>query len=152
MTSLESECLSLIEQNNEEFSYSLQKYKLHTLATKEISSQSDSIFGYFLLYLLAKGQTKRYSLNRLELSDVIDINKSECIKTVDHIWRCSILGDIPQMKHALDALPKTHLKIGLAACEFLQERKGRWKSAREEGRKVRFNKLLKHPICSSEYK
>ncbi|KAI5150371.1 hypothetical protein NEAUS04_1031 [Nematocida ausubeli] len=143
MTSLESECLSLIEQNNEEFSYSLQKYKLHTLATKEISSQSDSIFGYFLLYLLAKGQTKRYSLNRLELSDVIDIDKSECIKTVDYIWRCSILGDIPQMKHALDALPKTHLKIGLAACEFLQERKGKVEECKRGRKESKIQQIVK---------
>ncbi|OAG33343.1 hypothetical protein NEIG_01828 [Nematocida sp. ERTm5] len=143
MSTLESECLQLINESAEEFSYSLQRYKLEVLSSKKPSKHSDSIFGYFFLYLLAKGDTRRYSLNRMELSSVIDLDNSECIRIVDHIWKCNVLGDIPQMKQAAETLPKTHLKLGQAACEVLQEKKNNMEVRESGAQESKLQKIVK---------
>lgn len=125
MDRIENECLSMIRKKEGEFSQSLQKYKLQLIREKKITEKTDQILSYFLLSLLAEGKVRRYSLNRAEISSVIEAGPGRfpSVDQVDLVWKASLLGDIPQMKQTLNTLPETHLELGRKACSVLQERK-----------------------------
>ncbi|KAH9385873.1 uncharacterized protein NEMAJ01_0769 [Nematocida major] len=122
MEEVEKTCLTSIKKGEGEFSESLQKYKIGLLTGGSVTEHTDSVLGYFLLYLLAKGDARRYSLNRAEIAEFLEKGSFPVVGAIDRLWKASVLGDIPQMKEALSSLPETHFSVGEEACKFLQNR------------------------------
>ncbi|KAI5192318.1 hypothetical protein NEMIN01_1947 [Nematocida minor] len=143
MSTTESECLQLINQGTSDFFHLAQKYKLEIIESRKPTDKSDLIFSYFLLHLLASGDTRRYCLNRAELAAVVESGEFACVRTLDHLWKSSLLGDIPQMKHALDTLPHTHQQIGVNACKSLQEKPVKEGSEQFGGKGSKIQQIIK---------
>ncbi|OAG28901.1 hypothetical protein NEDG_01040 [Nematocida displodere] len=119
MRGLESKCLEQMKSHSVDFMGTAQKYRVEVSSNKTPTNHTDTILSYFLLSLLSENDTKRFCLTRASTESLMEWEEFPLIKTLDELWRASLLGDIPQMKRAVESLPVTHQELGKKAVGFL---------------------------------
>ncbi|KAI5191023.1 hypothetical protein NECID01_1253 [Nematocida sp. AWRm77] len=117
--SLEKNCLKLMKESPLEFLFAAQQYRIQVLSSGKSTKHTDEIFAYFLLLLLAEGETKRFCLIRASIDRVVDSNSFPYVGILDKIWTTSLVGDLPKMKQAVSSLPPIYHELGQKAVEHL---------------------------------
>lgn len=145
---IEKRCILKIKEGDLDIIDLLQNYKINILKTKEITENTDAILSYFLLYLLSTGETRRYCLNRAEVSSIIENEKKRNngfinIRNTDTLWKASLLGDIPQMKQSINSLIHTHTQIGEIAYNRLKDIRQNIKDKESEKKDSKIQQIIK---------
>ncbi|KAI5171129.1 hypothetical protein NEFER03_0531 [Nematocida sp. LUAm3] len=117
--SIEKKCLEMMQKEDESFEMYAQEYKIELMHEGRVTENTDSIFSYYLLSLLARGETRRFCLVRGGLERLTEMQEFPQVRSLDVLWRANLLGDFPQMKHSLQGLSTTHQKIGEVAINRL---------------------------------
>ncbi|KAI5186154.1 hypothetical protein NEHOM01_1319 [Nematocida homosporus] len=132
--SIESECLELISSKGAKFMLAAQRYRVMLLESQKPTKSSDVILSYFLLSLLVECDSRRFCLVRASLQSLLEQQDLPCVRVLDGLWQAGLLGDIPQMKHLVNALPASHHELGERAIAKLTNSETEQESCRAEER------------------